>query len=552
MSREPNRLREPGDVSVAWCVLLGVLTVAVGGFAFVRAWAGAAGLGRAALIAAVVVLAGVTGLVVIVLRRQKAASTWADDRGRFMNHVSDVRELTEKDSAAHAARLGADKAGPGVPIGTHVPGSMRLYATWEWVQLWILGPRAGKTTCVCVPQMLEATGPVLFTTNKIDGIPETIGPRSRLGRVWIHDVQGIVGEPAAWWWNPLTFVTDIARAEKLADVFITSSTSANDRQDAYFTSTGKETLARLLLAAALDHRPITDVFRWANTEDHADRENDPARILVAHGEADLGQALLKTQTLNPRQRDGVYGTLRPWIAVLGSRAVRDWITDPAGRRRHFDPHAFVRSSDTLYLASMEGGGTARALTAALTVAVLSAAETYAAAQPNGRLPVPLTAVLDEVANVCRWKELPDVYSHYGSRGIVVSAFFQSWPQGVEAFGQNGMEKLWSAANVRVAGAGLAQSTFLRSVSDAIGSRDVRRHSRSTGGSRGGASRQASIGERRIFEVSDLTALPRGRAIALIAGTRAVLLRLDHYSTRPYAQDVDASKQWFAKRNGARP
>ena len=38
---------------------------------------------------------------------------------------------------------------------------------------------------------------------------------------------------------------------------------------------------------------------------------------------------------------------------------------------------------------------------------------------GGRLALPLLAVLDEVANVCRWRELPDLYSHYGSRGIVV-------------------------------------------------------------------------------------------------------------------------------------
>jgi hypothetical protein len=28
----------------------------------------------------------------------------------------------------------------------------------------------------------------------------------------------------------------------------------------------------------------------------------------------------------------------------------------------------------------------------------------------------MLVVLDEAANVCRWKNLPDLYSHYGSRG----------------------------------------------------------------------------------------------------------------------------------------
>lgn len=47
----------------------------------------------------------------------------------------------------------------------------------------------------------------------------------------------------------------------------------------------------------------------------------------------------------------------------------------------------------------------------------------------GRLATPLLGILDEAANVCRWKALPDQYSHYGSRGIIL----QSWSQGVEVW-----------------------------------------------------------------------------------------------------------------------
>ncbi len=44
---------------------------------------------------------------------------------------------------------------------------------------------------------------------------------------------------------------------------------------------------------------------------------------------------------------------------------------------------------------------------------------------GGRLPVPLVMVLDEAANVCRIRELPDLYSHLGSRGVVVQTVLQS-------------------------------------------------------------------------------------------------------------------------------
>ena len=163
-------------------------------------------------------------------------------------------------------------------------------------------------------------------------------------------------------------------------------------------------------------------------------------------------------------------------------------------------------------------------------------------QPKGRLSTPLMAVLDEAANVVRWSELPDVYSHYGSRGIVVSTFFQSYAQGVEAYGESGMNKLWSAANVRVAGSGLSEDKFLPFLSSLIGDRDVTKRTSST--QRGGRSTTTSVQRERIFEASDIAQLPRGRAIMTASGQPALLLALDHFSTKPYADDVTASQDYY--------
>lgn len=70
----------------------------------------------------------------------------------------------------------------------------------------------------------------------------------------------------------------------------------------------------------------------------------------------------------------------------------------------------------------------------------------------------------------RWSKLPSLYSHYGSRGIIIMAILQSWSQGVEVWGERGMKKLWSAANVKVYGGGVAvdDGVFLRDMSTAIG------------------------------------------------------------------------------------
>jgi len=492
------------------------------------------------------VFVGVVGVIALlwwsfakVYRRRSRI----DYKARYMAQPRDLRRYTETEALNDAERLHAAHAGAGVPIGADLTTGKSLYALWEWVMITIMGPRAGKTSTMCVRQILETAGPVLATSNKRDIVDLTRGPRTEQGVVWVHDVQAIIGEPSDWWWNPLSFVRDMETAEKLTGIFQSSVESADSKQDAYFSSAGRETLSRLFLAAAIDGRPITDVFRWANNPD--DKADDPARILMQHGEIAQGRALGQTQTLTEKQRDGVYGTVRPWIGLLGNRNVLPWITDPSMSRPHFDPAKFVTSTDTIYLISAEGGGTARAITGALTMAVLEAAERIGSTQRGGRLTTPLVAVLDEAANVCRWRELPDKYSHYGSRGIILCTYFQSWQQGVEAYGETGMGKLWSAANVRVVGSGLSEDRYLQFVSQAIGDHDAMKRSRSSQAR--GSSTTSSYQRERIFDVADITSLPSGRAIMLATQTPPALLRLEHFSTKPYAAKVSQSQEYFESR-----
>ena len=193
---------------------------------------------------------------------------------------------------------------------------------------------------------------------------------------------------------------------------------------------------------------------------------------------------------------------------------------------------------TLYSLSKEGPGTAGPLVTALTVAVVEAAEDLAAHSAGGRLTTPLLGVLDEAANVCRWRELPNLYSHYGSRGIVLMTILQSWSQGVEVWGEAGMKKLWSAANVRVYGGGVSEGPFLEDLSRMIGDYDRLAASTSTGREHRSVSRQ--LHRERILDVADLAAMPRGRAVVLASGARPTLIRTQPWMTGPHATAVRAS------------
>jgi type IV secretory pathway TraG/TraD family ATPase VirD4 len=155
----------------------------------------------------------------------------------------------------------------------------------------------------------------------------------------------------------------------------------------------------------------------------------------------------------------------------------------------------------------------------LTAATLQAATDLADVSAGDRMRTPLVGILDEAAKVCRWRDLPDLYSHFGSRGIPV---FQSWSQGVAVFGKEGMLKLFSASNLFVYLGGVRENGFLLHLSQLIGTYD--RETTSASMNKGVRSTLTSLKRENILEVAELADLPRGRAIMLSSGTRAALLR----------------------------
>ena len=222
---------------------------------------------------------------------------------------------------------------------------------------------------------------------------------------------------------------------------------------------------------------------------------------------------------SPKQRDGVYGTARKMAACLKNSRIGRWVTPlggnmAGGRRPQFNPDEFVRRTNTLYALSKEGEGTAP-LATVLTVAVVEAGERLAKAQPIGRMATPLLGILDEAANVCRWKDLPDLYSRYGSRGIPLMSILQSWSQGVDVFSLAAMRNLFSAANEVVYLGGVKEIEFLRELSGLIGDYDHETVSYSM--NKGGRSTNVQNNRRRILDTSELAELPRGRAILIASG-----------------------------------
>ena len=486
----------------------------------------AIGMGTAVLLLA-------TAITVLIFRTGKSR-TRVDRAAAHMGRGKDLNHLSTKGAKATAERLGvADSVG--VPLGKTVAGKRPMWASWEDMLILIAGPRTMKTTSYAVPAILEAPGAVIATSNKRDLVDVTRSLRQESGEVWVFDPQSVAEEEATWWWNPLSYVTDEATAAKLATHFATGSREAGARPDAYFDTAGKNLLKAYLLAAALDEQPITQVYTWLTKQ----ADDRPAMILREHDYQMLSDTVTARLREPEKQRAGVFGTALEMVSALTDRNVGKWVTPGAGiRRREFDPEDFVRGTGTLYSLSREGEGTAGPLVTALTVAVVEAAEKYATSQPGGRLKRPLLGVLDEAANVCRWKNLPDQYSHYGSRGIILMTILQSWSQGVEVWNVEGMRKLWSASNVKVYGGGVSEVGYLDELSRLIGQYSYINVSRSSGKSGRSSSRQENKDE--ILSVSDLTSLPRFRAVLLASGAPATMIETIPWMNGPHADQVNAA------------
>lgn len=481
--------------------------------------------------------APIAAAIIVLLLAVGGAVAWAmrgfwrgnvDRAARWTGQGREIQRLSSRHAASVAARLGV--RAPGLPIARTVRGGRMLYAGWEDVCVDVWGPRTGKTTSRAIPSILAAPGAVLATSNKRDLVDATRDVRAGRGRVWVFDPQQIADEPASWCWNPLSYVVDERRASELADVFASCSRDVGAKTDAFFDTAGQNLVSYLLLAAALERRPLTQVYLWLT----APNNDEPAVALREHGYAVIASALQAQINAPEKQRGGVFGTAQEMCSFMTNRQAMRWvISEPQRPLPSFDPQAFALSRDTLFSLSKEGRGSAAALVTALTLAVCEAAEERAKCSRSGRLETPMVAVLDEAANVCRWRKLPDLYSHYGSRGICLLTILQSWSQGVEVWGRDGMRKLWSAATVKVYGGGVSEVEFLEEISKLIGDYDLLSR-QETHGMRQGRSTSRSMRRERILDVADLGSLPPGRVVVFASGSRPVLAR-----SVPWMAGVDA-------------
>nr|WP_172688452.1 type IV secretory system conjugative DNA transfer family protein [Corynebacterium glutamicum]AMQ45217.1 Conjugal transfer protein [Corynebacterium glutamicum] len=503
-----------------------------------------------ALVSTVLIL--IAAVVIRSRGRKKKNSSRIDAVSKHLASSKDVATLGKKAVTAQAASLVKDQdiaaQYPGLRIGHEVSTGWGLYGGWEDSHLVFAGPGVGKTTASVIPAIVEAPGVVVTTSNKPDIVYDTVGVTQARGEVWVFDPQGIATQfnQQRWYYDPLSYVRAEpermdAAAGALAGLFASPYLREDGGGDSYFPQTAKSLLTGLLLAAALEGAPISTVLLWAS--DDADQK--PLNVLAGHEEWDFWRKTLQgIYGLTERTRSGVFGQAQNMVSMLSRSEVRSWV-DPQPGAREFSPYDFVRSSrSTLYLLSQEGTRAVGTLPLILAVAVMEAAENYGI-ENGGRLPVPLVAALDEAANVVPWKDLPAMYSHYRSRGIILLTYLQSYSQGIGVWGKEKMEALWSAASILLVGGGIRDDELLRRLSEQIGAHEeYQRSSSSTSGAPVSVSR--SVREKTTITPAEISDLPKGRWLLRAVGRRPMIAVSEPYWERDWDENI---QQALKKKEG---
>ena len=351
------------------------------------------------------------------------------------------------------------------------------------VGMLVIGPpRAGKTSCLVIPNVMAANGAVLSTSTKNDVMAATAPARLRVGPCFMFDpggqtpaVDGV--DRLAWSPVPASVTWDGALA--MARAMVGASRPGAGLLDAsHWTERAEAMLAPLLHAASLDAWEMSDVLGWVNRRDAAPAES----ILRAHrrsGGASLAGDLLSGITSGEdRELSGIWSTASGALAAYRSESVLASTRTNAGAQSQFSAENFVAGSGTIYVCA---DTRVQALTAPLVAGLIEEVRRAAygrgtAGAQGSRSNPPVLLALDEAANIAPLADLPAMVSEGGSQGLLTMACLQDLSQARSRWGP-AADGFLSLFGTKVILPGVGDVRTLQALSSLAGSEEVMIRSR---------------------------------------------------------------------------
>jgi type IV secretion system protein VirD4 len=329
----------------------------------------------------------------------------------------------------------------------------------------VLGPpRSGKTSSVVVPNVLAAPGPVIVTSTKLDILGATLASRRRQGQCWLMDPTGTLEAPPGskvLRWSPVQAAISWEEALVTARVMTEAARPGRHLGDsAHWTERAEALLAPLFHAAAVAGASISQVLSWVLLHDLHTPKAELGRA-GAFAAADVLAGIIDTEE---RERSGILSTAAGVLSAYRSSLAQELAGEP-----NFDPEWVPQRADTVYICAP---ARYQALCAPIVVAFLEQvrAATYRASS-SGRLRLPVTLVLDEVANIAPLPDLPAMVSEGGDQGLLTLACLQDMSQARERWGP-AAEGFFSLFGAKLLLPGVGDMRTLDTVSRLAGQVDV--------------------------------------------------------------------------------
>jgi type IV secretory pathway TraG/TraD family ATPase VirD4 len=275
---------------------------------------------------------------------------------------------------------------------------------------------SGKTWRLAYQRCMDAPGPLLVTTTKVDLVSATYSRRSEMGTIAIFDPENITGWPQPIRWSILSGCQDPDVAIRRARGLVSAMPMGDTKDGGYWEDKAVVLLRCYLHAAAVSGAGLDTLRVWVNSRKGREPREILARSIPAW-ESELAQIL----DSGSDSSDDMIGAASRLLAPLASPALLESVDVPISQS--FDIAEFIRSAgDTLYLVSKGKDNSAAPFVAALATEVHYLADRHSQTLPGGRFDPPIRFELDEVNNVAPIPGLPDLMSDSGGRGITIHAY----------------------------------------------------------------------------------------------------------------------------------
>ena len=344
----------------------------------------------------------------------------------------------------------------------HDDGSTGVSFAGPEASMLVVGPpRSGKTTSIVIPCVLDAPAAVVSTSTKPDVMVATIHARWQLGNCFVFDPSGSTSVPdgaVPLRWSPVTGCEDFERATLMAHALASASRpNAPLSEGAHWVERAEALLAPLLFAAALRGRDMATVCRWVLARDL----REPEAALEDAGHPMASAVLAGVSATEDRERSGIFSTASGLLAAYRSEAALAGATDP-----NFDPVAFARSTDTVYICAPAH---AQDRLAPLVVALLEQIRAAVYARPGNAAPV--VFALDEVAGIAPLPSLPALAAEGGGQGLITLACLQDLSQARSRWG-DAADGFFSLFNAKIVFPGIGDHRTLQLISALAGEDEV--------------------------------------------------------------------------------